>query len=1638
MAVINGTNGADTLTGTSGDDEINGLAGNDLILGGAGADKIDGGTGIDTVDYSASTGAINVDIRYGSPGRAGIGGDSEGDTLFNIEKVIGTAFNDTFSIDTLTATFEGGAGDDVYIINGVGGTVVELAGGGNDEVRTNYYFQSLNANVERLTYTGTGAFTGYGNASDNIITGGIGNDTLFGGDGADQFIGGAGIDTVGYTDSTVGVTVNFKTGIHSGIAKGDTFTDIEGVLGSKYNDTFVADGRAMAFNGDIGIDTVDYSTSAEAINVDIRYGAPGRAGIGGDSEGDTLFNIEKVIGSAFNDTFSLDTLTATFEGGAGDDVYIINGVGGTVIELAGGGNDEVRTNYYFQSLNANVERLTYTGTGAFTGYGNASDNIITGGIGNDTLFGGDGADQFIGGAGIDTVGYTDSTVGVTVNFKTGVNSGIAAGDTFTDIEGVLGSKYNDTFVADGRAMAFNGDIGIDTVDYSTSAEAINVDIRYGAPGRAGIGGDSEGDTLFNIEKVIGSAFNDTFSLDTLTATFEGGAGDDVYIINGVGGTVIEQAGGGNDEVRTSYYTQSLNANVERLTYTGTGAFTGYGNASDNIITGGIGNDTLFGGAGADQFIGGAGIDTVGYTDSTVGVTVNFKTGVNSGIAAGDTFTDIEGVLGSKYNDTFVADGRVMAFNGDTGIDTVDYSGSTSAINVDIRYGTPGRAGIGGDSEGDTLFNIEKVIGSAFNDTFSLDTLTATFEGGAGDDVYIINGVGGTVIEQAGGGNDEVRTSYGTQSLNANVERLTYTGTGAFTGYGNASDNIITGGIGNDTLFGGDGADQFIGGAGVDTVGYTDSTVGVTVNFKTGINSGIATGDTFTDIEGILGSKYNDTFVADSRVFAFDGGTGIDTVDYSGSAEAINVDIRYGTPGRAGIGGDAQGDTLINIEKVIGTAFNDTFNLDTLTVTFEGGAGNDVYIINGIGGTVIEQAGGGDDEVRTNYGTQSLNANVERLTYTGTGAFTGYGNASDNIITGGIGNDTLFGGDGADQFIGGAGIDVAGYTDSTVGVTLNFKTGVNSGIAAGDTYTGIEGILGSKYNDTFVADSRVFAFDGGTGIDTVDYSGSTEAINVDIRYGTPGRAGIGGDAQGDTLINIEKVIGTAFNDTFNLDTLTVTFEGGAGNDVYVINGIGGTVIEQAGGGDDEVRTNYGTQSLNANVERLTYTGTGAFTGYGNAGDNIMTGGIGNDTFFGGDGADQFIGGAGMDTVGYTDSTVGVSINLKTGVNTGIALGDTYNSIEAIRGSNYNDIFVGGTAAMALDGGTGLDMVSYENSDSAVTIDLKTKVNGGDAAGDTYTGIEIFQGSQFADTLSGSAGYDNLIGGAGADVIDGREGIDTVWYVNNGTAVDINLATGVNQGGDAQGDVLISVESIIGTNFNDTLTGNALTNGLEGGLGNDVIYGGDGDDYLYGSFFTALGPFAVDALSAGPQADMLYGGNGNDTIVSAPDDRGTFAFGEAGNDSITVVSGTADGGDGADALTGTGANFVLLGGAGNDTLKLGLAGVYPWQMKSGGFANGGEGDDTYTVNTSLLVTIQDTGASRGDKLVLANISSRELLLDRVGDDLYLHRSTFAAGQTPEEGVRLKDWFAGSDTIEQIQTADNQIINLPANSDAFAMFG
>jgi Ca2+-binding RTX toxin-like protein len=168
--------------------------------------------------------------------------------------------------------------------------------------------------------------------------------------------------------------------------------------------------------------------------------------------------------------------------------------------------------------------------------------------------------------------------------------------------------------------------------------------------------------------------------------------------------------------------------------------------------------------------------------------------------------------------------------------------------------------------------------------------------------------------------------------------------------------------------------------------------------------------------------------------------------------------------------------------------------------------------------------------------------------------------------------------------------------------------------------------------------------------------------------------------------------------------------------------------------------------------------------------------------------------------------------------------------------------------------------------------------GDAQGDTLQFIENLSGSAFNDVLrgddsanriTGMSGEDKIYGlggndyiatGGGYDTVDGGDGIDTVTYEDSWDRVVINLTTGKNQYGEASRDVLINVENIVGSIYNDTITGDAAANRFTGGDGNDVLNGMGGIDYLYGGN-------GNDRMTGGTDADVFVfnAGFGNDTIT-----------------------------------------------------------------------------------------------------------------------------------------------------------------------------
>jgi Ca2+-binding RTX toxin-like protein len=214
---------------------------------------------------------------------------------------------------------------------------------------------------------------------------------------------------------------------------------------------------------------------------------------------------------------------------------------------------------------------------------------------------------------------------------------------------------------------------------------------------------------------------------------------------------------------------------------------------------------------------------------------------------------------------------------------------------------------------------------------------------------------------------------------------------------------------------------------------------------------------------------------------------------------------------------------------------------------------------------------------------------------------------------------------------------------------------------------------------------------------------------------------------------------------------------------------------------------------------------------------------------------------------------------------------------IYGRDGNDFLQGGEGADLLFGGDGIDTANYGDSPTGVYVDLQTgKGQGGTAEGDQLYGIENVTGSWWDDhlignladnVLSGWVGNDDLEGGAGADTLDGGLGVDRAIYSDSPAGVTICLLWGSASGGDAEGDKLISIEKLFGSEFDDGLFGDDGANSLQGYLGNDTLLGFGDDDFLEGSsgYDSLNGGSGNDTLSGGRDGDTMAGGPGADVFV-----------------------------------------------------------------------------------------------------------------------------------------------------------------------------
>jgi hypothetical protein len=205
-----------------------------------------------------------------------------------------------------------------------------------------------------------------------------------------------------------------------------------------------------------------------------------------------------------------------------------------------------------------------------------------------------------------------------------------------------------------------------------------------------------------------------------------------------------------------------------------------------------------------------------------------------------------------------------------------------------------------------------------------------------------------------------------------------------------------------------------------------------------------------------------------------------------------------------------GNTLANV--LMGGIDDDTLNGGSGADTLIGGAGNDTYVVDSAGDAVTENADEGTDEVRTSLTSYTLGANVENLTFTGTAAFTGSGNALDNVITGGNGADTLNGGDGDDTLNGGAGNDrMTGGTGNDIYlvnaagdiVTENAGEGIDEVRTALVSYTlgsNLEGLTGMGTGQTLSGNTLANTLSGGANA-TLIGGGGFDSYKVGVGMGS---------------------------------------------------------------------------------------------------------------------------------------------------------------------------------------------------------------------------------------------------------------------------------------------------------------------------------------------------------------------------------------------------------------------------------------------------------------------------------------------------------------------------------------------------------
>ncbi|WP_137895068.1 calcium-binding protein [Ramlibacter sp. 2FC] len=1221
----------------------------------------------------------------------------------------------------------GTSAHDTYILDGVNDTVE--AGDGNDRI-----------------FGGGGNDVLMGGLGDDVIDGSSGNDELageyvnsfqgwFAGGGNDTYLFGRGDgqDIVYDTDTTVGNvdTLMFK----SGVAPSD-------ILMSRLGDSLV-----LKIAG-----TTDQVTLHNYLQ----------------SDGASSWAIEQ-IGFADGTVWDVATVKAKLlTGGDGNDAIL--GYASADSITGGLGNDNLQ--------GAGGDDLVDGGDGDDAVYGDGGKDTLLGGSGNDQIMGGAGDDTMDGGAGNDTL----------------------SGEYHNTFQGWYGGAGNDTYLfgrGDGQDTIYDldGTAGnLDTIVFKTGVSPGDVQVSHsGNDLLFKIAGTTDQLTVRNhfaddtagAWAIEGIRFADdtatTWSMtDVRTMALTGGAGDDL-----IHGFASDDLLSGND-------------GMDML----------YGDGGNDVIAGGAGSDALWGEAGNDQLDGADGADYMhgGTGDDT------FDGGSGNDVMIGDYYDAYWNTYSGIGNDTYLfgrGDGQDTIYENDTAVGNLDKlifkAGVMPGDVVASRSGNDLILQVNGTTDQITVSNyfLNESTGDWFVEEVRFTDAPATvwrsaeiknlvlLSGGSGNDAIVgyasddvLMGYGGNDTLSGRAGNDTLYGGNDNDTLNgedggdilygeAGADSLKG-GAGADTLYGGADGDNLQGGDGSDTLDGGTGNDVLIGnyydgywntyngvgndtylfgrGDGQDTIYDNDTTAGNLdkLIFKAGVlPSDVAASRSGSDL--ILKINGTTDQVTVKSYFTSDaaGGWTVEEIRFTDDAASV-WNVAYVKT--AVLSGGSGNDTLV------GYASNDVMSGNDGNDTMSGGDGNDT--LNG---------GADADSLKGENGNDTLNG--------GDGADYMQGGAGSDVFDGGTGNDTLIGnyydgywntynGVGSDTYLFGRGDgqDTLYDYDTTSGIIdrLVFKPG----IAAEDvqvTASGNHLILKVTGTTDQITLANYLSGDGAGGwaIENISFSDGTvwdvttvqAMLATNVQNGTAAGDTLTGTAGSDRLLGGEGddvLSGGAGNDWLDAGSGTDNMSGGTGNDVYVVDSMSDAVAENAGEGNDTVRSSV-SWTLGSEVENLVLTGNSTIDGIGNALGNRIFGNSADNRIDGGAGADVMVGGAGKDTYVIDSASDIVIENAAEGVD------QVESSIAYTLGSNLENLVLTGSAAI---NGTGNELANMLTGNSAANI-----LSGG-LGNDTYG---LYRGAGM-DTVQEN---DATAGNTDAAQFDAGIAADQLWFRQVGNNLEVSI-------------------------------------------------------------------------------------------------------------------------------------------------------------------------------------------------------------------------------------------------------------------------